>query len=658
MCGIYGIVQRGSGDIPCALAGGMRDSLRHRGPDHAGSYCQPGITMGVDRLAIVDLTAGNQPMFNHDRSLVIVYNGELYNHLDIRKELEGKGHVFTTRADTETVLHAFEEYGHECLQRFNGMFAFAVWNTRSRSLFLARDRLGIKPLYVAELDEGLAFASEAKALLPLLPGGPRCDWTAIYRYFSFGYVPAPQSPFVGVKKFPAGHYACVEAARVIAQRYWTPQYGMGADIPLDQASATLDKLLDRAVRMELMSDVPVGIFLSGGLDSSAVAVYARKNCATTPHSFALRFPESTHDESADARRVAKHLGLHHHEFTFSEDHLQRALARVAETLDEPFGDSTVLPLLTLSEQAREHVSVVLTGWGGDEIFVGYPTYKAHQLAQAYRKLPRVLIDHMIPAVVNRLPVSDKYMSLEFKAKRFIRGMNMPPEHQHFLWMGYFTDSDKARLLTPRILEEVEGATLDGVSNVVSDLTEDNLIDRIMHLDALYFLEGNGLFQADRIPMAVSLEARVPLLNHDVLTFVNALPVSVKAKGGRLKNLLRTTLSPYLPKDIVNKPKKGFGPPAAAWMRGPLAKTTEDLFARARVEDQGILNFTEIQRLISEHRERKADHGRALWALMSFQLWYDKWILCGHALQNRPSDASVGAQTTPCVNTSREAMVSA
>jgi asparagine synthase (glutamine-hydrolysing) len=641
MCGIYGILRPdGLGDL-FARADGMRDAIRHRGPDHNGRYVEPALLMGINRLAIVDVEGGNQPIFNEDGSLVIVYNGELYNHPELRVDLQARGHVFKTHTDTETVLHAFEEYGQTCLDRFNGMFALAIWNTRTKTLFLARDRLGIKPLYVAELPGGLAFASEAKALLPLIPGGPRPNWTAIHRFFSFGYVPAPDSPFEGICKFPAGHYAFVQGPGLVARRYWAPEYGQGDAIGFENARERLHDLLDQAVRKELMSDVPVGVFLSGGLDSSAVAAFARRHCPGTLRSFALRFDESTHDESADARLVADHLGLEHHELRFGESDLRRYLVKAAETLDEPFADSTVLPLLAISEFAGRHVRVVLTGWGGDEIFVGYPTYRAHILAHVYRLCPRPVREHLVPAIVNRLPVSDRYMSLEFKAKRFIQGMDLPPEIQHFLWMGYLGDAAKGRLLTPDILAQVDGGTLDPVYAAVSGLTEQGLLDRIMHLDASFFLEGNGLFQADRMTMAASLEARVPLLNHDLLSFVNGLPVHLKARGGRLKGLLKSVLTPYLPPRILHKRKKGFGPPSSAWTRGPLAATLERTFHRDKVEGQGILRHEEVHRLLGEHRERRADHGRSLWALLSFQLWYDTWI------ERRQDRTAIGAASSGC-----------
>ncbi len=643
MCGIYGITRFDGGDIAPRLADRMRDALRHRGPDHAGQYNEPGLVLGMTRLAIVDLATGNQPIFNDDRSLVIVYNGEVYNHLDLRRELQARGHTFRTSCDTETVLRAYEQWGEACLDRFDGMFAFAVWDTRRRSLFLARDRLGVKPLYVAELDDGLAFASEAKALLPLLPDGPRVDWTAIHRYFSFGYVPSPASPFEGIRKLPAGCCGRFDSGSLGVRRYWEPTYGDGSGTAPAKIESELLERLEQAVERELMSDVPVGVFLSGGLDSSAVALFARKHLGDGLKSFALRYSEATHDESADARLVADHLGLEHHEFLYTDEHLHEALDRTADILDEPFGDPTVLPLLTLSEQARRHVPVVLTGWGGDEIFAGYPTYKAHLLGRSYRRLPRLLKHRLIPALVARLPVSDRYMSFEFKAKRFVAGADLSPDLQHFVWMGYFDDAGKRRLLRPKIMEQVAGGTFDQVREVAGRLTERDVLDRIMHLDAAFFLEGNGLFQADRMTMAASLEARVPLLNRDLLDFINPLPSRLKAPRGRLKALLRDALAPHLPRRILNKPKKGFGPPAAAWTRGALADRIDREFSRDRVMERGVFEFDEIERLITEHRRRKADHGRNLWALLSFSMWYDKWILGDDTKDIRAGSCRAGAR---------------
>ncbi len=625
MCGIYGLISWGQGESDPALPGRMGQTLSHRGPDSGGEHLGPGVCLGMRRLAIVDLATGDQPLYNEDRGLVIVYNGETYNHPELRRQLEGLGHVFASRSDAETVLHAYEEWGPACLERLNGMFAFAIWDERRRRLFLARDRLGIKPLYLAKLPQGLAFASEAKALLPVMPGPPRPDWTALNRYLSFGYLPSPASPFMGIEKLPPGHYMSLHEARQEMTRWWTPSYGRGQAMDFGQALEELRGRLARAVELELMSDVPVGVFLSGGLDSSAVAHYAAQSPGGMC-SFALKFSEASHDESADARRVADSLGLEHHELAMDRPLLLDSLARVTRLLDEPFGDSTLLPLMALSRFARQKVKVVLTGWGGDEIFAGYPTYRAHALARLYRRLPGPLTRGLIPALVNLLPVSDKYMSLEFKARRFIQGVDLPPELQHFLWMGYFDDPGKQRLLRPEVLARVRGQTLDPVRLAMAELEGEDLISRIMHLDALFFLEGNGLFQADRMMMAASLEGRVPLLNLELLEFVNPLPMGIKMKGGHPKELLRRSLEGILPPEILRKPKKGFGPPSAAWVREVFAGLMDKLFAPARLAEQGIFQPQEVARLLNEHRQRRADHGRQLWALLSLQLWYDQFIL--------------------------------
>lgn len=624
MCGIFGLIKYNGDSISPDIAGRMQRALAHRGPDHRGLYAEPGLVLGINRLSIVDLTTGNQPIFNEDRSLVIVYNGELYNHSDIREDLIRRGHSFYTASDTETVLHAFEEFDAGCLDKFNGMFAFAVWDIGQQRLFLARDRLGIKPLYITRTEEGFAFASEAKGLLNVF-AAPRPDWTAINRYFSFGYVPSPDSPFEGIVKLPAAHCGFLQNGKWQAARYWKPDYDEHCQDTPDQACGRIEEIMEQAVKMELMSDVPLGIFLSGGLDSSAVALFAQR-CSRRPlNSYALRFEEETHDESADARLVARHLGLNHTEVSCPPDVLKQALFDVAGMLDEPFGDSTALPLLILSRSARPQVKAVLTGWGGDEIFAGYPTYRAHRLAACYRRLPSFLSNYCIPAVVNRLPVSDAYMSFEFKAKRFLKGMDLSPELQHFLWMGYYEDVARSGLFRPAVIGQVTEKAYARLEKTAADMTEKELLGRIMHLDARYFLEGNGLFQADRLTMAASLEARVPLLNRELINYVNALPVAVKMDGGSPKGLLKKMLAKYLPARIIHKPKKGFGPPVAVWVRGVFADVFDELFSRERIESQGIFNHAEIIRLLGEHRDRRADHGRNLWALLSFQLWYDHFI---------------------------------
>ena len=625
MCGIFGFISADGGPIPSDLPQTMATALQHRGPDHAGRHQDSHALLGTCRLAIIDIASGNQPIYNKDKSLVIAFNGEIYNHRDLRARLEAKGHTFRTRSDTEVLLCAFEEYGPECVTHLNGMFAFAIWNPRQRTLFLARDRLGIKPLYMARPGSGFAFASEPGALLGCLGHPPQPDWTSLHHFFSLGYFPLEDCAFEGISKFPAGHFGHLTNGKLTTTRYWKPSYGQGAPLSLAEAARRVAELSEKVVEKEMESDVPAGVFLSGGLDSSLVALQAQRASRGKIPSFSLGFEEDTHDESTAASQIAETLGLEHHSFRLSQDMLRESLVTVAAHMDEPFGDSTVLPLFALSRLARDHVKVALTGWGGDELFGGYPTYKAHRLAALYRRLPSILSQHAIPSLVKQLPVSDNYMSFEFKAKRFVKGMDHSPEEQHFLWMSYFDTGGISRLFRKEILDEIVHATPFPPMQLLEELHEENLLDRIMHLDALTFLEGNGLFQADRMTMAASLEARVPLLNREMVDFVTALPATLKMHGGQLKAVLKEALRPHLPPHILRLPKKGFGPPSSAWLRGIFSDVLDACFTQERVEESGLFTHMEVQRLIDEHRSRRADHGRKLWLLLSYQLWHDKFI---------------------------------
>jgi len=625
MCGIFGVIQNSPSSIPESVAVEMASSIQYRGPDNTGFHNETGVLLGNNRLSIIDLNGGDQPIYNESGELVIVFNGEIYNHRDLRERLKAKGHVFSTSSDTEVIIHAYEAYGADCVDHLDGMFAFAIWNSVRRELFLARDPLGIKPLYLLETDEIFAFASEPHALFPLMDGPPRPDWTAISRFFSFGYFPVRDCGFEGIRKFPAGHVARFNDRQLSETRYWRPSYNDHSDVSFETATKQIMDLARNVVAKELESDVPVGVFLSGGLDSALVALSVSNQTTTKVPSFSLGFEESTHDESGPAQVIADHLGLDHYSYRLTQEDLYEALFRTTEKMDEPFGDSTVLPLLVLSEFARKHVKVALTGWGGDELFAGYPTYRAHQLATRYRRLPKMLRDRLIPSIVNRLPVSDKYMSFEFKAKKFIQGMDLSPELQHFAWMGYFGESEKKSLFKDEIQDQITESTYRPFQSLIDNLEETDSVDRALHLDALTFLEGNGLFQADRISMAASLEARVPLLNRDMVELASSLPVALKMKGGRLKAVLREALRPHLPPSVLELPKKGFGPPSASWLRGIFRETLENHLSEDKIERAGVFEYSEVRRLLEDHMAKKKNNGRPLWLLLSFQLWHDKYF---------------------------------
>jgi asparagine synthase (glutamine-hydrolysing) len=618
MCGIFGQVGCKAGEREPLEA--MARKLAHRGPDSKGFFTAPGVGMGMVRLAIVDLESGDQPMISHDRRHIIVFNGEIYNHLDLRRDRALADYPFATRSDTETLLAAFLRYGPAILGRLNGMFAFAVWDSLEQSLFLARDRYGVKPLYLRLRPGELTFASEAKALLQGGRGVP--DMDALAQYLQLGYVPSPLCAFEGLEKLGAGHYAVYDGAGLRLTRWFRPEYGNLVGFPGQDVFGELDRRMDEAVRRELLSDVPVGLFLSGGLDSSLVAAYAARHCPEM-RSFALGFEESTHDESADASAVAKHLGLRHDTVRLSPGDLRTAFADVAKGLDEPFADATVLPLLVISRFARDQVKAVLTGWGGDEVFMGYPTLKAHRLAHFYRRLPFWLGKGLIPWFIRRLPVSDAYMSLEFKAKRFLAGMESRPEMQHLAWMGYFNPEEVSGVFRPEFRDRLRQPE-KFLRNIVAQLRAQETPDRILELDTRLFLEGNGLFQADRMSMLASLEARVPLLNPDLSDWVNGLSWRIKMPGLCLKRLLKGLAKPRLPAEIVDKPKKGFGPPTSRWVRGPLAAEVRQTLAPDRLKSTSLLDSAAVARLLEEHQSHKVDHGRKIWALLSLQLWLENY----------------------------------
>jgi len=625
MCGIFGYINH-NGPVPEAAEAAFLDVQRHRGPDDSGVYREPGVLMGMNRLAVIDLDTGHQPIPNEDRSLWICFNGEIYNYPDLRAELIQKGHEFGTRTDTEVVLHAFEEYGPDCLNRLNGMFAFVIWNARDKVCFIARDRLGIKPLYYYNKNGRFCFASELKTMLAVVPDRGGLDRLALSRYFSFGYVPTPQSPFKDIRKLSPGHWLIYQDGALSGSRWWNISLGQSensAGMSMDKAVADVSDALLAAVKMELMSDVPLGCFLSGGVDSSAVTALACKCLDTPVKTFCFKFAESTHDESADARIVAEHLGTDHHEIYISPKDMIAGLETITDSLDEPFADSTYLTLYILSREVRKHVTVALTGMGGDEVFTGYPTIKAHRWMNRFAALPGFLRKGLIPALVNRLPASDKYFSFEFKAKRFVRGQDLPRELQHFVWMENFLLDQKYALLGDFA---PEGGVYETYANVTDELSRcdaNNLLNRVLYLDMKYFLENNGLFQVDRSSMAHSLEARVPLLNTAVLDTVFRIPFGMKCHRGNLKHLLKQSVRHLLPERVFKKPKKGFGPPVSAWLRTIMKDFARDVLSPENLHDSPV-NPACVDRMIKEHLDKTADHGRALWAVLIFQMWWNKY----------------------------------
>jgi asparagine synthase (glutamine-hydrolysing) len=615
MCGICGV----AGGDPADgrdLVHRMCSAMVHRGPDDEGSVQLDGVSLGIRRLSIIDLEGGHQPMHNEDSTVWVVQNGEIYNHLELRKLLIAAGHSFNTQSDTEVLVHGYEEWGGEMVERLNGMFAFALLDRRNGAVFLARDRMGIKPLHYAIDGDRLVFASELKALLrdPALRKG--IDPAALDDYLAYEFVPSPGCIVRGIKKLEPGHtltWSVGDSTHKL-RRYWSPQLNVDAadGRNIDEECEKLRSVLRESVRKELISDVPLGVFLSGGIDSSAVAAMMTQ-LGGEVKSFSVGFADRSFDESAHARLVARHLGTEHHELTLEPGMLLDLVPRLPDLLDEPLGDASIIPTYLLSEFTRQHVKVALGGDGGDELFAGYPTLQAHRLASYYLKAPRLLRQGLVEPVVRRLPVSRGNLSFDFRAKRFVSGVAYPTAERHQRWMGSFDREERTALLA----REVRPHQLD--------LADADPLNQVLLLDMRLYLENDILVKLDRASMMASLEGRVPLLNNDFVAYATHLPLNTKLRGLRSKFLLKRALRGILPDAILNRPKKGFGIPVAHWFRGPLKEEMLSVLSPERIAREGFFDPGAVKRLIDDHLDGRRDNRKQLWTLFAFEMWHDGYL---------------------------------
>ena len=615
MCGICGV----AGGDPADgrdLVHRMCAAMVHRGPDDEGIVQLDSVALGMRRLSIIDVEGGHQPMHNEDSTVWVVQNGEIYNHLELRKLLIAAGHSFNTQSDTEVLVHGYEEWGEDLVGRLNGMFAFAIHDPRRDSVFLARDRMGIKPLHYAIDSDRLVFASELKALLrdPALRKG--IDPAALDDYLAYEFVPSPGSIVRGIKKLEPGHtltWSVADSTHKV-RRYWSPQLNLGgADgRDIDEECDRLRAVLRESVRNELISDVPLGVFLSGGIDSSAVAAMMTQ-LGGEVKSFSVGFADRSFDESAHARLVAKHLGTEHHELTLEPGMLLDLVPRLPDLLDEPLGDASIIPTYLLSEFTRRHVKVALGGDGGDELFAGYPTLQAHRLAGYYLKAPRLLREGLVEPVVRSLPVSRGNLSFDFRAKRFVSGAAYSTAERHQRWMGSFDREGRAALLG-RDSRSQGGDVADG-----------DPLNQVLLLDMRLYLENDILVKLDRASMMASLEGRVPLLNNDFVEYATHLPLNMKLRGLRSKFLLKRALQGILPDSILNRPKKGFGVPIAHWFRGPLKEQMLSVLSPDRIAREGFFDPGGVRRLIDDHLAGRHDNRKQLWTLFAFEMWHDGYL---------------------------------
>ena len=577
------------------------------------------------RLSVIDLAGGRQPMSNEDGTVWVVFNGEIYNFAALRAALAQRHH-FRSRSDTEVIVHLFEEHGPRAVEHLEGMFAFAVWDGNRRRLVLARDRMGKKPLHYALLGRELVFASELKALFrhPRMPRALSAP--ALARYLAHDYVPAPGTIFQGINKLPPGCTLIYEDGAVRVQRYWDlPAPAGRSDTSEDEDGRRLERLLEDAVRRRLVSDVPLGAFLSGGIDSSAVTAFMVRNTPGRVKTFTIGFAEKSFDETAHARRIASRLGTDHHEAILTQKNVFDLIERVGVLLDEPLADASFLPTYLLSQFTRRHVTVALSGDGGDELFAGYPTYQAHRLARLAEGVPRPLL-RGARSLAERLPVSYANLSFDFKIKKFTAGLGHPLEIRHALWLGSFEPADLPALMTPEVVREAAaGEVFSDVQAHAAAAGSRDWLHRALYLDAKLYLQDGVLVKVDRASMACSLEVRCPFLDTAVVDFASRLPGSRKLRGLTTKYLLKRSLANVLPADLLRRPKKGFGIPLGMWIRGDLRDIFEETFDPRRIARQGIFRPDAVSRLLREHLAGRRDHRKKLWNLFMFQKWHAAYV---------------------------------
>ena len=620
MCGICGTFDFEHARPPDpAVLERMNESLLHRGPDGGGVHIDGPAGLAARRLAIIDLKHGQQPMVAAGGDVAVVQNGEILNHLELRAELEGRGARFRTHCDTEVLLHLYLREGPGFVARLRGMFAIALWDRRRQRLLLARDRYGIKPLYYQLQDGRLSFASELKALLRQ-PGFPRhVDPEALHAFLAFNSIPAPLTIFRSARKLPPGHLLTCSPEGTRIHRFARPEPAPEAGLRREgvgELTAELRDRLESSVRAHMLADVPVGVLLSGGVDSSVLTALAARVSPYRVSTFSIGFRERSFNELDLARLVAERYGTEHHELVVAP-HVAELLPKLAASFDEPFADSSSIPTYLVSQLASEHVKVVLSGEGGDELFGGYETYAADQLALRVGGAAAQLAP-----LVERLPSSSRRVSLEYRAKRFVRAAALPPLERHHGWKEIFSPQQRSHVLAPE-WREAPGDPLDGWRARFVETDGAPLLARLQDVDLGIYLADDLLVKTDRMSMAHSLEARVPYLDPVVSDLALALPTKLKVRGMSKKRLLRRAAADLIPRSIVHARKRGFSIPAAAWLRGELEPLARELLSPERTKSQGFFEPEFVTRLLDEHVERRQDHSRQLWGLMSFTLWAEQ-----------------------------------
>jgi asparagine synthase (glutamine-hydrolysing) len=629
MCGISGFVNFTSESPSLSLVKRMTEAISYRGPDDFGVEIIENCALGNTRLTVIDLSKkGHMPMWDREKRFCITYNGEIYNFQKVKVDLERRGYHFRSNSDTEVILNLYKEYGEKCVKKLSGMFAFAIWDRKKRELFIARDQFGIKPFHYFINDKVFIFGSEIKAVLIHPEVKKAINPTALSHYFSlgFGCIASPETIFHGIYKLPPGHCALLSDKKLTIKKYWDISDRKMTDISLSEAVLEVRRLLEQDVRMQMVSDVPLGVFLSGGIDSSLMAAIAQKNSNKRVKTFSIGFTDREFDESQYARQAASYLKTDHYHKHFRKKELFDTLPRVIDKLDEPLADASILPTYLLSEFTRRKVTVALSGDGGDELFAGYPTYIAHKMAGYMNFLPKWVLGGVGVlgelGGLGTLPIfkHSPNLSSRYKIGRFINGLDRDLTRQYINFMGPMTLEDKRRLLT-----HDEEMALPYVKKLMKGVDKFDRQSLLQYLDLKVYLGEDCLVKADRASSYNSLEVRVPFLTPKMAELIFSLPSSYHLHNFTLKYLLKKAAEGYLPEHIINRPKKGFGIPVHIWLRTKLRKELEFLLSGKIIRKQGLFDSNYVNQLVNEHMSGKVDHRMVLWNLFVFEKWYEKWF---------------------------------
>jgi asparagine synthase (glutamine-hydrolysing) len=625
MCGIVGFVRNDGKAIDEELLTGMCNAIRHRGPDDDGFYVNGSVGLAMRRLAIIDLKSGQQPIHNGDRSAWIVFNGEIYNYLELREKLEKLGHKFYTNSDTEAIVHAYDQYGVDCPKHLRGMFAFAIWNEKTQELFLARDRVGKKPLLYALVNGQLIFGSEFSALLLHPDVSREIQPEALDYYLSFMCIPAPLTAYRAIRKLEPGHWLRWRKGEIETQRYWQPDFTKKLDISEEEAGERTVEILREAVRVRLMSEVPLGAFLSGGIDSSAVVALMSQESSERVKTFSIGFEEQDFSELHHARRIAEHVGADHHEFIVRPDAVE-ILPMLVEHYGEPYADSSAVPTYYVARETRKHVTVALNGDGGDESFAGYERYIAMGLTEKYRRVPSLLRESIIKETVNLIPTTPGKRSRVNSAKRLLAGVSRPKVDRYAHWVSVFNEETKRPLYSDFFREQTIAADATGLlATWFKRANGIGILDAMLLTDQMTYLPNDLLVKVDIATMAVSLEARSPFLDHHVIEFAASLPQKLKLRGLTSKYLLKKVLRKLLPSENLNRRKMGFGVPIGHWFRGKMQPFLREVVLSDKALRRGLFKPEAVRQLVELHARGERDFSHQLWTLLMLELWFNRFI---------------------------------